>query len=145
MKKISIYVLLLLSVGLSFSQVGINTAAPLSTLDINGNMSVKVVNLTGNSTTVPTDINDGYYISITPTVNDALFRLPSAIAFPGRMYIVRNVSNSLTAFLTSAGGQLFYKNTTGQTNGTNAIAYMNESGSRTLIVISDGSNWTVFN
>ena len=151
MKKISILVSLLLSVGLSFSQVGINTATPLSTLDINGNMSVKVVNLTGNSTTVPTDISDGYYISITPTVNDAIFRLPSAITFPGRMYIIRNVSNTLTADLTSAGGQLFYKSTTGQVNGTNDIVYMNGTfppaadKARSVIVISDGANWTVFN
>ena len=40
----------------AFSQVGINTTSPLSTLDINGNLSVKVINLAGSGT--PTTIND---------------------------------------------------------------------------------------
>lgn len=41
----------------AFSQVGINTSNPVSTLDINGNLSVKHVALTGAGSA--TNINDG--------------------------------------------------------------------------------------
>ena len=141
-KKVLVFVFSVFC-GFSFAQIGINTVLPLSTLDINGNLSVKVINLTGSVS--PTPISDGVYISVTPTANDQQFRLPSPIAFPGRMYIIRNVANTNTAVLITPAGQFFYKNTTGQTNGTNDFVYMNESTTRSAILISDGANWTVFN
>ena len=55
-----------------FAQVGIDTDDPQSTLDINGNLSVKVVNLTGNNSGDQTNsgstvvIDDGVYISLLP-------------------------------------------------------------------------------
>lgn len=121
------------------SQVGINTITPLSTLDVNGNLSVKVVNLTGSA--APTDISDGIYISLIPLVTDQVFRLPDPVLYPGRMYVVRNIQNFITAALTTSNGLLFFK---GTTTGTGTI-YMYENNNRTLIVISDGNNWTVFN
>jgi len=123
----------------AFGQVGINTTNPLSTLDINGNLSLKTVTLVGSAS--PTLIEDGVYISIQPLVTDQEFRLPNAANFPGRIYIIRNIQNSITARLTSSGGMLFPKNsTTGMTD-----VYMFENSNRTLIVVSDGFNWTFFN
>ena len=123
----------------AFSQVGINTIVPLSMLDINGNLSIKVVNLTGSA--APTLINDGIYISINPIVADQEFKLPSAVLFPGRTYIIRNVQNAITAKLTSTAGSLFPKNsTTGSTE-----IYMYEGNLRTITIISDGLNWTYIN
>lgn len=123
----------------SFGQVGINTTMPLSTLDINGNLSLKTLTLVGSA--APTLIDDGVYISLQPLVTDQEFRLPNAANFPGRVYILRNIQNSITARLTSSGGLLFPKNsTTGSTD-----VYMYEGNNRSLIVISDGINWTYFN
>jgi len=121
------------------SQVGINTVNPLSTLDVNGNMSVKVITLTGSGSI--SNISDGVYISVNPQATNQEFMLPSAVSYPGRMYFIRNINNTYTAKLTSAGGMLFPKNsTTGSTE-----IYMYEGNLRSVIVVSDGSNWTYFN
>ena len=75
------------------AQVGVGTTTPLSTLDINGNLSVKHVLLTGAAT--PTLIDDGVYISVSPTANDQEFQLPDPRLYPGRVYIIRNVQEML--------------------------------------------------
>jgi archaellum component FlaF (FlaF/FlaG flagellin family) len=127
-----------------FSQVGINTVLPLSTLDVNGNLSIKVVNITGNGSGSGGSsvlITDGIYISINPTAADDKFQLPNPISFPGRMYIIRNINNTTTAQLLTTTGLLFPKNsTTGSTN-----IYMYEGNLRTVTLISDGANWTYIN
>lgn len=129
-----------------FAQVGINTVMPLSTLDVNGNLSVKVVNLLGNGTgsgTTSTSVllDDGIYISILPMATDDKFELPNPTLVPGRMYIIRNISNSTTAQLITTTGLLFPKNST---IGSTAI-YMYEGNLRTVTVFSDGLNWTYIN
>jgi hypothetical protein len=128
----------------AFSQVGINTSTPLSTLDVNGNVSLKVVNLAGNGSGTSGSsvlIDDGVYISISPVATDDKFELPNPTLFPGRMYIIRNIQNGITAQLTTATGLLFPKNsTTGS-----AQIFMYEGNLRTVTVISDGANWTYIN
>jgi hypothetical protein len=137
--KVQFLLLLIFSGWLSYGQVGINTTTPLSTLDINGNLSVKTVTLTGSSS--PTLIEDGVYISIAPQATDQEFRLPDPTLYPGRIYIIRNIQNSITAMLTTTAGLLFPKNsTTGS-----AQIYMLEGSLRSVIVISDGENWTYLN
>ncbi|MFY7987762.1 MAG: hypothetical protein ACOVNP_02685 [Flavobacterium sp.] len=145
LKLYSFYIFLaLLFSGLSFSQVGINTTTPLSTLDINGNLSVKTVTLNGTNSGGGGSaalINDGVYISVRPLATDDKFQLPNPTLFPGRVYIIRNIQNSVTAQLTTASGMFFPKNsTTGSSN-----LYMYEGNLRTVIVISDGVNWTYIN
>ena len=136
-----------------FAQVGINTTTPISTLDINGNLNVKEIGIAntlvagsatinGGSFGSKTQINDGVYISIMPSGSTNDFELPNAVDVPGRIYIIRNISNSNYAFIYAAGGSLFPKN-----NPTaNAVPLeMQHSGFRkTLIFISDGLNWTFF-
>jgi len=127
-----------------FSQVGINTTAPLSTLDINGNLSVKVVNLSGNGSGTggaAVLISDGVYISINPGATDDKFQLPNPVSFPGRTYVIRNINNTTTAQLTTASGLLFPKNSTVGS----ASIYMYEGNLRTVTVYSDGANWTYIN
>lgn len=139
LKTIFVLVLMCLFSKSSFGQVGINTTTPLSTLDINGNLSLKTLILVGSS--APTLIDDGVYISLQPLIADQEFRLPNAVDFPGRVYVLRNIQNTITARLTSAGGLLFPKtSTSGSTD-----VYMYEGNNRSLIVISDGINWTYFN
>ena len=139
MKQFFILSLIFCFIQSGFSQVGINTTSPLSMLDINGNLSVKTITLTGSSSA--TLISDGVYISVNPQATDQEFQLPSAAIFPGRVYIIRNIQNAITAKLTTAGGMFFPKNTTGGS----AQIYMYENNSRSVIVISDGTNWTYFN
>lgn len=122
-----------------FSQVGINTTTPLSMLDINGNLSVKVITLTGSGSA--TLISDGVYISVNPQATNQEFQLPSASSYPGRVYIIRNINNTYTAMLTASSGLLFPKTST---TGSSQV-YMYENSSRSVIVVSDGSNWTYFN
>ena len=132
-------IVIIFSFQLAVSQVGINTLLPLSTLDINGNLSVKTITLVGSGTA--TLITDGIYISISPQATDQEFRLPSAVLFPGRIYIIRNIQNAITAKLTSVAGTLFPKNsTTGSTE-----IFMFENNLRTVTVVSDGLNWTYIN
>ena len=137
--KTLILVMLILTSTVSFSQVGIGTTTPLSTLDINGNLSVKHLELPvpPSASTALQDISDGVYISLNPKVQDQTFRLPSPILVPGRVYILRNINNTLTARLTTTAGLLFSK---GITTGSTEI-FMYENNSRTIIIMSDGSNW----
>ncbi len=140
MKKVLPFLIVLsviFSSNYGFSQVGINTTNPLSTLDINGNVSVKTFILVGSGS--PTAISDGFYLSLNPQATDQEFVLPSPIAFPGRMYILRNINDTNTAKLTTPAGLLFGKGKT--TAGATSI-YMYDDNNRTITVISDGLNWT---
>ena len=147
MKKQNYLFCLLLFFGVKFSvfsQVGINTTTPMSTLDINGNLSLKTVTLNGNGTgNVGTAvlIDDGVYISLNPLATDDKFQLPNPTLFPGRVYIIRNIQNGVTAQLITTTNLLFPKNST---VGSSQI-YMYEGNLRTVIVISDGQNWTYIN
>lgn len=129
------------------AQVGINTTTPQSTLDINGNLSVKHVSIVGSGNTTPNLINDGVYISVTPTTSFEQFQLPDPRDVPGRVYILRNVTNSTWATLVldttvTADGVLFFAGNS--TTGTSTIFLSANSGSdnKTLLIISDGTNWT---
>ncbi|MDP5027897.1 MAG: hypothetical protein NWQ14_06705 [Flavobacterium sp.] len=142
--QIIIFFIFIIQSTLVNAQVGINTTAPLSTLDINGNLSVKTVTLDGTNTGGGGSavlIDDGVYISVRPLAGDDKFQLPNPTLFPGRVYIIRNIQNSVTAQLTTPTGLLFPKNSTvGSSN-----LYMYEGNLRTVIVISDGVNWTYMN
>ena len=147
MKKILLLVVFLSSL-YSFAQVGIGTTTPLSTLDVNGNLSVKHVTLTGAATV--TLIDDGVYISVNPTANDQDFELPDPRTYPGRVYIIRNVHNTINADITLApaviaAGVLFFAgdSSTGYTGPVNMDTTIGGGNrTKTLIFISDGSNWT---
>lgn len=135
----------------SYSQVGINTTNPLSTLDINGNLNVKEVGIAnvlvtgstafnGGPPGSATAINDGVYISLTPLSGSQEFILPNATSFPGRIYILRNISNTITAQIYTLGGQFFAKD-----SNTATASPLNMPGNgilKTVILISDGANWT---
>lgn len=128
----------------AFAQVGINTTMPLSTLDINGNLSVKVITIVGNGSGTGGPailISNGIYISINPAATNDKFELPNPVSFPGRTYVIRNINNSITAQLTTPTGLLFPKNST---VGSSFIS-MYEGNLRTVTVYSDGSNWTYIN
>lgn len=134
-----------------FSQVGINTTTPLSTLDINGNLNVKEiglanVNVSGSGTFnggpagSATPINDGVYISLTPTSGNQEFILPNAVNVPGRIYVLRNISNSVDAKIYTFGGSFYAKDSSSATGAPLTMPF--NASFKTIIVISDGVNWT---
>lgn len=136
-----------------FSQVGINTSTPMSTLDINGNLTIKeigIINTNVAGSTVfnggpsgsATPINDGVYISLTPTSGNQEFILPNAIDVPGRIYILRNISNSITAQIYTFGGNFFSKDSSTLT--ASPLNMPPNALLKTVIVVSDGANWTYF-
>ena len=126
------------------AQVGISTTNPLSALDINGNLSIKTIGIStpflGGPTNSATPIIDGIYISMTPIVNSVEFILPNAIAVPGRMYILRNISDTEIARIYTFGGMLFAKDS--KTATTPYLSMPPNALLKTVIVISDGLNWT---
>ncbi len=146
MKNIVIIVCVLLGFNLS-AQVGINTTDPQSTLDINGNLSVMHLTLTGSG--AGTIIDLGVYLSINPTLAGQEFRLPDATDFPGRIYILRNITNGIDALISTVGtnptagvGVEFFAGDN-STTGTKTVTLAgNDVTEKTLIFISDGSNWT---
>jgi len=134
-----------------FSQVGINTTTPLSTLDINGNLNVKEIGLAniyvsgsgsfnGGPAGSATPINDGVYISLTPTSGNQEFILPNAVNVPGRIYVLRNISNSIDAKIYTFGGSFYAKDSSSATGAPLTMPF--NAALKTVIVISDGVNWT---
>jgi hypothetical protein len=161
LKLILILIAVVCTASFGFAQVGINTTTPLSTLDINGNLSVKEIGIVnalvpgsaifiGGAPLSARPINDGVYISLTPVAvsgsNGPEFLLPNAINVPGRIYIIRNITPygaypALNAQIFSGGGAMFPKNS----NAAISPVIMETSGFRkTLIFVSDGVNWTFF-
>lgn len=129
----------------SSAQVGINTTSPKSTLDINGNLSVKTVSVSGNGTGGGGSavlLSDGVYISVSPSSNDDKFELPDPTQFPGRVYFIRNIHNTNTAQLITPSGLFFLK---GITSGGSSNIFMYNNHLRSVLIVSDGLNWTIFN
>lgn len=155
MKNIVIIVCFIFGFNLN-SQVGIGTTSPKSTLDINGNLSLKVVSLNGGPSGSATSIDDGVYISLTPTAFNVEFILPDATTVLGRIYILRNISDAENAVIytnganaTAGAGVEFFRGDGRNSQGPLGSVIMtpdlaNNGGdiTKTLIFISDGANWT---
>jgi len=148
-KKLIQFSLILLPF-LGLAQVGIGTLTPLSTLDINGNVSFKVVNIDGRNLANMAQINDGFYLNLRPNNGGANngndFILPNAVLVPGRMYILRNVQNCDDAYIYSTGPSLLFAGNS-RTASAQPITMGSDCGNngsvtKTLIFMSDGLNWT---
>ncbi|MDV7695548.1 hypothetical protein N6B72_01325 [Chryseobacterium soli] len=92
----------------AYSQVGINTPTPSSTLDVRGSVEGNFREITTTDALNPTD----YHVSFSGTSNSVL-NLPSKSAsggtaadFMGRKYYIKNNSTSSTLNLTAASGQV---------------------------------------
>jgi len=151
LKLILILLTALCAVSSGLAQVGINTTTPLSTLDINGNLNVKEIGLSnanvvgsaifyGGPSGSATQINDGVYISLTPTGGGDEFILPNAANVPGRIYVLRNISNSVNARIYTFGGGFYAKDSSTVTGAPLTMPF--NAAQKTIIVISDGANWT---
>lgn len=153
-KFFTVIILVLLSVD-SYSQVngvGINTIDPKSTLDINGNLSIKVATIPGGPSGSAAQITDqGVYLSLDANGSNNDFQLPNPVTVPGRIYILRNISTTNTAYLLTTGttgstGKFFAKDSSNPTEtfGTAVINMPANGNSKSIIIVSDGANWTYF-
>jgi hypothetical protein len=124
-------------------KVGIATSSPNSTLHVDGTVAVGVsMGVTGGTAGSPASLASAkYYIGLSPAdaVNNN-YELPSPVTCPGRVYVIRNNSSSFPAVLSTAAGLLFpgASSTGGATYTLNATVSV-----KTVMVISDGSNWTI--
>ena len=143
LKSILIFTVLFFISQLGHTQVGINTIVPQSTWDINGNLSVKVVALNGGPSGSWTTINDGIYVSLIPSGLNVEFALPDPTTVPGRMYYIRNITDFDTAQLFTQGGKLLFPKDA--KTGVNPLLMPPNAQNKSVIVVSDGSNWTYYN
>jgi hypothetical protein len=126
-------------------KVGIGTAAPSSTLQVDGTVAVGVtMGLAGGPIATPVSLaNQKSYIGCSPADNtNNFYQLPDAASCTGRIYYIRNNSSSFFANIVSAGGIIFPGGSdTGA--GGNTYALNPAISVKTVICISDGTNWTV--
>lgn len=133
--------------------VGIGTAAPSSSLQVNGTFAVGVVNGFGGGTSGgangldqgainSTTIIGGYY-GLAPNTNSNYYLLPNPTTCPGRIYYLRNNSSSLSAFLLTTGGNIYGASSAAAVSSSTGYELRPNAASKTVVAISDGTNWTV--
>jgi trimeric autotransporter adhesin len=127
------------------STVGIATGTPHSTLQVDGSIAVGVtMGLAGGAIGSPVSLaNLKAYIGCSPADNtNNFYQLPDPATCAGRIYYIRNNSGSFFVNIVTAAGSIF-------PGGSNVVASGNTytlnptSSVKTVICISDGTNWTV--
>jgi len=128
--KIFAYVIVisLLSVN-SFSQIGIGTTTPNSTLDVQGSVAAKLTMSTTTSNTLGNTYNFIYTGTSAGTAT-----LPDATTITGRMYTIKNASTN---------SSLLTVNTTSSQTIDGSTTYILTTQYQTITVASNGSNWNV--
>jgi hypothetical protein len=129
----------------SSGAVGIGAATPSSTLQVGGTIAVGVtMGLTGGPSATPVSLaNQKSYIGCSPADNtNNFYQLPDAASVPGRIYYIRNNSSSFFANIVSAGGIIF-PGASDIGAGGNTYTLNPTTTVKTVICISDGTNWTV--
>jgi hypothetical protein len=127
--------------GISFAQVGVNTASPGSTMDINGSVAAKYNAVTASPYNLT---STDFHVSYNGTSN-ATFNLPAAITgvgnFKGRMYTIKNNTN-FTITVLPAGSETINGNTSVLVPANQSVQLINTGlagASSTWEVTSTGS------
>jgi hypothetical protein len=133
--------------------VGIGTATPSSTLQVNGTFAVGVVAGFGGGTSggpngldqgsINTTTLIGGYYGLAPAGSSNYYQLPNPTTCPGRIYYLRNNSATLSAFLLTTGGSIYGASSSAAVSSSTGYELKPAAASKTVIAISDGTNWTV--
>lgn len=112
------------------AQVGIGTANPLSTFEVNGSYGQKVTTVTNNVT-----LDDSHSIVICN--NGAVpktITLPSAVGITGRLYTIkRGESSTADVTVSTSLSQMI----------DGEMDYMLMNAKESITIVSNGSNWNV--
>jgi hypothetical protein len=125
--------------------VGIGTVAPASTLQVNGTIAIGVtMGLAGGPIATPVPlVNEKSYIGCSPADNtNNFYQLPNPASCTGRIYYIRNNSSSFFVNIVTAAGNIFPGSSNTVAPG-NTYTLQTSSSVKTVICISDGTNWTV--
>ncbi len=133
MKKLYFFSILIFTSASLFSQIGIGTTTPNSTLDVRGSMATNYRAFAANTTA---DISDNILVFTGATA--ATLTLPTAVAITGRTYQIKNAS------LTGPTPVLTIATTSAQT--IDGLTSWSLTGLyQTVTLVSNGSNWHVVN
>lgn len=127
------------------STVGIATSSPHSTLQVDGNIAVGVtMGLAGGTGGSPVSLaSQKSYIGCSPADNtNNFYQLPDPTTCTGRIYYIRNNSSSFFVNIVTAAGNIF-PGGSDVVAGGNTYTLNPTSAVKTVICISDGTNWTV--
>lgn len=115
---------------------------PHSTLTVEGTVAVGVSsNIAGGTSLNPVMLTtQGSYVSLAPDLNTEHYELPNAANYVGRIFYFRNISSTTDAILLTTINTICPGNSS--TCGPSYTLPANANG-KTVIVISDGANWTV--
>ena len=109
-------------------------------LEVNGIVSSTPQTLTANGDNITSTV-----ANVNPSNNDDDFILPNPTSAPGAIIFVRNISSTTTAEIITPVGNIINASNVGGANNFYMIGLDNHSSkTKTLMFISDGSNWTVF-
>jgi len=115
------------------AQVGIGTTSPNSMLDLRGSFAPIYRSFTGT-----TALTSGDYTLVFTGTSAATATLPDATTCPGRIYGIKNFSGTLpTPVLTLA--------TVSSEQIDGLATWSLNQANQSVLVISDGNNWEVFN
>jgi len=108
-------------------------------LEVNGVISSTPQTLTSNGSQITSTV-----VSVQPSVQDDDFILPNPTAVPGAIIFVRNITTT-TAEIVTPAGQIIDASSIGGANNLYMIGSNNHSSkTKTVMFVSDGSNWTAF-
>ncbi|MFT3934509.1 MAG: tail fiber domain-containing protein [Chitinophagaceae bacterium] len=125
--------LLLLLITMAFTttkaQVGVSTATPHSTLDINGSLAARYRAFSSSTT-----VSDSDHLLVFTGTSASTLTLPSAVSCTGRMYWIKSTSTTAAALTIATSSA---QTIDGQPN------WIIAATNKTLKLVSNGANWLV--
>jgi hypothetical protein len=101
----------------------------------------------GTSSASPLDLTGtlSSYIGLLPTATNNYYMMPQASLYPGAMVFFRNNTTSTNAYILppATGNQLYAANTNATYPAPNGYIVYGDQLPKTVLVVSDGINWTV--